>query len=230
MRVLIGIPTRGEGSPSPFFWQCVCDLRPIPGVQVLPPFVASSGVIPGTRNQICRKALEVGADYVWMLDDDQPFAPDDLAKLLAHDKDIVVPLSLRRGKPFAPLIYDRIDEQGGAHQHYLTPFESGLIPVAGAGLAGVLIKRTVLDALGDPWFAFERSHYNGDDYAEDFPFYRRVAEAGFTVYCDLDVRFGHRITAYVWPVKQNGVWMTAMADDAPFAFAPQPQSPLTIAR
>jgi hypothetical protein len=188
-------------------------------------FRTIGGVVVRGRNEIVREALRMEADYIWFLDDDQPFQETDVDKLLAHDLDAVIPLSCRRGAPFLPLIYDRL-EQGHASQRFLLDHESGLIKVAGAGMAGLLIRLEVLKRMGaDGWFEFYHPPNNFDDYAEDFPFYKRLAELGYQLYCDLDVRFGHEYTCVVYPVKQQGKWYTALADDKPICLMPQMAPP-----
>jgi hypothetical protein len=225
-KVLIGYPCR-EYLPCSAFNDSLANLETFPGV--LPIFQARTGVLPGQRNRICREAQRVGADWVWMLDDDQLFAPDTLKKLLAHNVDAVIGIALRRKPPFAPLLYDRIDSDGGAHQFYLKPYHSGLIPIAGAGLGSLLIRREVLDAIGDPWFTFERSRLNDDDYAEDFPFYQKLREAGFQLHADLNVRILHSFSAFISAQRgKDGQWMTVMSEEQPFAAMPPAEDPSRI--
>lgn len=224
--VLIGYATR-DYSPCPAFYDCLAKLETLP--KTLVPFQSRTGVLPGQRNRICREAQRLGVDWVWMLDDDQLFDPLALKKLISHGLDAVIGLSLRRKPPFAPLIFDRLDADGNAHQYYLKKHENGVIPIAGAGMGSLLIRRSVLDAMGDPWFQFERSIGNYDDYAEDFPFYRKLRETGTQLHCDLNVRLGHAFTSYLWPTRdKDGNWQTTMADDQPFATFPSAQDPSPI--
>ena len=226
VKVLIGIPRR-ESAPSTSFYDCLAALETVPGTCIGK--AGRTGVLPGARNRIVREAREMDAEFVWWLDDDALFAPDALVKLLAHDVDVVTGLHLKRKPPFAPYLYDWIDAESGAHQYWLQRGDHGLraMPGGGAGMNGLLIRRSVLDAMGDPWFTFERLPGNNDDYAEDFPFYRRIAEMGVTFHVAFNVRFGHEFRCGLWPTKnKDGNWETVMADDAPFlgmpAAAPAP--------
>lgn len=234
--ILIGIPTALGGRFRPFD---VCVSKLVAYVNQTPdlpftlaggePFWAMTGVVPAARNRIVREALRQGADYIWWLDDDQPFHPHDLEKLFAHKLDAVLPLSPRRNAPFQPLLNDRMDDTGHALQHWLAPHESGLIAVASAGMAGLLIKTSCFAALGaDGWFEFYHPPTNFDDYAEDYPFYRKLAASGVQLYCDLDVRFGHQISCVAYLVKQQGAWVTVLADQEPFCAFPQPSHPLGV--
>lgn len=231
-KIVVGIPCQLHGAYRPFD-VCVASLQKYhPEIEVIH---GMTGVVPGARNRIVRAAIERKADYIWWLDDDQPFNPGgpgtpeplgDLERLLAHGKDAVIPLSLRRGAPFMPLIYDDVSDNWNARQHYLQAHESGLIPVAGAGMAGLLIKMSALLKMGDDgWFEFMHPPENFDDYAEDFPFYKRLAASGTQLYCDLDTRFGHAVTCVAYPVKQDGQWTTVLADVGPFVAFPQPVDP-----
>jgi hypothetical protein len=203
------------------------------GVRDCEVFHAISGVVPAARNRIVRKALQVGAEYVWFLDDDQPFypgtetKPSDLDRLLAHGLDAVLPLSPRRGPPFLPLLYNYIDESGWTTQRYLDDHEHGLVKIAGAGMAGLLIKTECFKKMGgDGWFEFFHPDDNPDDYSEDFPFYRKLAKAGYQLYCDLDIPFGHATTTTAYIIKQEGKWFTLFADSEPFNMIPQLKHPM----
>lgn len=234
--ILIGIPCDESGGYRPFDVN-LADFIGYAQSASLPftisgnaPYYGMTGVVPGARNRIVREAFRRNVDYLWFLDDDQPFHFQDLEKLFAHGKDAIVPLSPRRKAPFLPLLIDRIEDDWTAVQHWLRDYESGLIKVAGAGMAGLLVKMSVLSALGtDGWFEFVHPPTNWDDYAEDFPFYRKLGKAGFQLWCDLDVRFGHAVRSVAYLVKQHGKWMTALADSEPFVMIPQPVHPLGIA-
>ena len=93
-------------------------------------------------------------------------------------------------------------------------------------MAGLLITTAALREMGpDGWFEFVHPPDNFDDYAEDFPFYRKLADQGVQLYCDLSVRFGHEFTGVAYIVKQQGKWVTVLADSEPFVAFPQPVPP-----
>jgi hypothetical protein len=78
---------------------------------------------------------------------------------------------------------------------------------------------------GDGWFEFVSPPGAPDDYAEDFPFYRKMEAAGIPLYCDLDVSFGHRVSSVAFCLKQEGRWLTVLSDTQPFTAFPQPEVP-----
>lgn len=223
-RIMVAIPCDEMGGYRPFDVVLAQFLKQTPNADVR---YGMTGVVPGARNRLVRMALKEEWDYIWWLDDDQPFHPDDMKKLMAHHVDAVVPLSLRRRAPFTPLLYDEVSDIGHARQHWLSDHERGLIKVAGAGMAGLLIKTDCFRAMGtDGWFEFVHPPDNFDDYAEDFPFYKKLGQSGYQLYCDLEVRFGHAVTSVAYPVRQHGKWMTVLADHEPFCGFPQPEHPL----
>lgn len=239
-RILIGIPCLVEGRVFRAFDQAVAltCARPREEFEIInqAPYFSMSGVVPGARNRIVRQAIAIGADYIWMLDDDQPFDPGtieragDLDRLFARQLEAVIPLSVRRGSPFFPLIYDSVDGEGDkkwqARQHYMQDHEAGLIRVAGAGLAGLLMTTESYRKIGlDGWFEFVHSPGAIDDYAEDFPFYRKMEAANIPLYCDLDVSFGHRVSSVAFCLKQQGKWVTVLSDTEPYVAFPQPAVP-----
>jgi GT2 family glycosyltransferase len=157
--------------------------------------------VVGNCNAICRKMI---GDWVWIMGDDHVFNPDILLRLLEHDVDIVVPLVFTRTPPYKPVVMSRevgLDEHGHVEYEVAWLPETGLHEVHAAGSAGMLIRRHVLDAVGDPWFATDGKGLN-----EDLAFCRRAREAGARIYCDVDVQMGHIAPHTIWPEHRDGGW------------------------
>lgn len=221
-RVMVAIPCDEMGGYRPFDVNLAQFLKQTPNADVR---YGMTGVVAGARNRLVRMAIEENWDYIWWLDDDQPFHPEDFKKLMAHGLDAVVPLSLRRGAPFLPLLYDSFDGWH-ARQHWLSDHEKGLLKVAGAGLAGLLIKTECFRKMAtDGWFELVHPPGNFDDYAEDFDFYRKLQKLGVELYCDLEVRFGHMVTSVAYPIRVHGVWHTVLAKNEPIVSFPQMKDP-----
>lgn len=156
-------------------------------------------------NNLCRKLLEnKKMQWLWILGDDHLFLPDVLTRLLAKCKDIVVPLCAKRTHPFHPVIYTRKESK-----YYQINWESlknrtGLIEVDGVGNAGMLIRRNVIEKLGDDWhrMGWQIPEHGGSD----LYFCKRATEEGFQLYVDLDNHIGHIAHMGVWPVTTvNGL-------------------------
>lgn len=152
------------------------------------------------RNQLVRWMLEANEEWMLFLDDDHVFAPDLLARLLSHEKDIVAALCLRRDEPYSPFCFQAITASGkfqaiDLHQHAADE----LLQVATVGTGAMLVRRRVFEQLADPWFKIAES-------GEDMLFCQAAACAGFEIYCDLGARLGHLTTAVVWPTTTEKGW------------------------
>lgn len=171
-------------------------------------------------------------EWVFILDDDHTFQTDILLRLLDRRVDCVVPLYMQRRPPFFPVAYATRNPNGSCDHVTFEDLEghSGLFPIVSAGKSGVLIRRPVLAKLagadcvcpyevGDPghpnprrhapdcpwptvtWFEHERQ------IGEDHVFFRRVLEAGFPLYCDLDHTLEHITPFKVRPYRSpEGKW------------------------
>jgi hypothetical protein len=150
------------------------------------------------------RALRDEDEWVWIVGDDHVFQADTLTRLLDRDADMIVPLCVRRGPPF-PLVHygDPVDEDSPYRRvmqfDYLPdnddPFEvqaTGSLP---------LIRRHVLDEVGDPWF--ENTPGRMD---EEFGFCAKVRAAGFRVLVDPSVTVGHIGEIVTYPQRGSDGW------------------------
>lgn len=147
---------------------------------------------------------ESAGDWVWFIDDDHTFEPDVLLRLLDRKVEIIQPMVATRKPPYHPYVYKREGKE------FITPSWDE-VPVTGisawdaVGSGGMLIRRTVLDALKDPWF--EEGKIVSDSLGEDLYFCVKAQELGFKIHTDSDVRMGHLTTAEVWPShNKEGQW------------------------
>ncbi len=163
-----------------------------------------------STDALIEEMLERGKDWFWLMGDDHVWSPNLLEKLLAHDVDIVVPLCLMRNPPYRPVIWSSADSEDEMNRVDLDNHpDGGLIEVALAGGAGMLVKRHVFEALEQPWF--EAGRGATVKVGEDYNFCDKAREAGFKVYCDLDAHLGHCSTTVVWPVREYDGWTYAFS-------------------
>lgn len=149
-------------------------------------------------NNCIREALDgdKGTGWVHIQADDHVYTPDLLLRLLNRDVDVIVPLIYMRSPPFRPVVFkDYTEGEGYMPYRWGELPEQGLMKVFAAGTGGMLIRRRVLDAIGDPWFQYVQ----GGNLNEDLIFCRRVREAGFDIWLDVDVQMGHCGTFIVAP-------------------------------
>jgi hypothetical protein len=146
--------------------------------------------------------------WVWLMGDDHVYAPALPIALLNRNVDVVVPLCLNRYPPFDPTIRH---VTGGLKFLEELP-TSGLYELGEGetvGDAGMLIRRRVLEAIGDPWYDRLRHGSLGVD---DQEFIAKVKRAGFKVYVDIDNRIGHMSPFIMTPVVDDkGAWHVHLA-------------------
>lgn len=161
-------------------------------------------------NNIAYRFLENPAhlDWLFLVEDDHIFPPDTLMRLLAHKKDIVSGIYLQRRVPFAPMMFERVDEKGLIYHRFLQKGDKGLIKVAACGGGCLLIRRKVLEKIPQPWWTYGNS-IHPDSTNHDVNFCREATKAGFEIFVDLDLPIVHMTYIPVVPVRnEDGSWST----------------------
>jgi hypothetical protein len=149
------------------------------------------------------------AEWAWVLADDHTFAADTLIRLLADNVPVVVPVVSSRHAPYRPVLFSR-EGQAGHFEVFdwsEIPHE-GLFVLAGAGSAGMLIRRSALDAVGDPWF--EAGRIRPDETGEDTWLSHKFALAGVPVVADCAVTMTHLTTMTLVPQRTPHGWMVGL--------------------
>lgn len=141
------------------------------------------------RNFLVKKALDVGADYVWFVDSDMVIIPKTFDKLLNEDKDIISALAFRKYYRSLPTIY-----KNTPNGYKIIPIKvfGPIIEVDAVGMGCTLIKTEVFEKMEKPWFKFEvidkdKMHYVG----EDITFCKYAQKAGFKIYCHTGIVAEH---------------------------------------
>lgn len=155
-------------------------------------------------------------DWVWFLGDDHSFQPDTLMKLLDRNVDVVVPISPIKVAPFTPCVIHGPSD--GRIWHPDMPLYEwselsgeGLMALPQGdfiGQAGMLVRKHVLDAIGDPWF--KCGQLDPGRLQEDMFFCREIQQKGFTVWVDRDIIFNHWFINGVTAVKHKGEYVPAI--------------------
>lgn len=172
--------------------------------------MASASVVENLNHVI--RQLRDEDEWVWILGDDHVWEPDCLMRLLdaldeTPEADIIVPLVTKRNPPWHLVLFREAGEYDDGLPRW-QPLgwdeipETGVFEVDAAGSAGMLIRRHVLDAIGDPWF---RSS-GGVILNEDVMFCRDARQLGYRVYASADVTMGHLGIFNVRPMWRGGRW------------------------
>lgn len=159
-------------------------------------------------------------DWCWFLGDDHAFAPDILFKFLDYNVDVVVPIAPCKVFPFAPCVI-HAPEDGSIYNEDMPLYTweelsgHGLFALPKGdfiGQAGMLVKKKVLDAIGDPWF--KGGKINPGRMAEDLWFCHEIQELGFTVWIDQDTIFDHWFPVGITAKRHEGEWVPAIRSGA----------------
>jgi hypothetical protein len=142
-------------------------------------------------------AMKPEHQWLCILADDHECPPDMLLRLLAHDVPLVAPLCLLRTPPYHPSIFRVVE--GGYQSYALAELHGhhGLFPSDTFGGPGMVIRREVLEAIGQPFFVNDPGHPTSP--REDLYSVNRCRLAGYQPYTDLDLFIGHCFAGVMYP-------------------------------
>ena len=166
-------------------------------------------VIDISRDKAVQMAIQSGAKWLFFLDADIMAPPDTLTRLLAHDKDIVGALYVRRhNPPFNEMLRLRTDGLLGLRPIQDGEYEPGsLVEVDAIATGCMLIKTEVFDKVkpfqltidGQParpaYFLWTEWRVN-PGMSEDFSFCVRARQSGIQIFCDTSIQAKH-----IGPIK-----------------------------
>lgn len=159
----------------------------------------ASSRIAYNRNYLVDQAQKFGATHMLFIDADSIVPSDALLKLLDYKKDIVCASTCHRSDEFEhALIGTFVNQEVMMDTSQLT--EATII-----GMPLMLIDMKVFDKLEKPYFA-EPPGDSGDIIPEDAYFCTKVRDAGYKIWCDMDLstQIGH-VGTKVYQVKTSDV-------------------------
>ena len=173
--------------------------------------VTASASVVENLNTVIRQ-LRPEDEWVWIIGDDHVWESDCLTRMLeilddTPQADILVPLVTKRNPPWYLVLF----REAGYYEDGIPQWDplkweeipdSGVFEVDAAGSAGMLIRRAVLDAIGDPWF----ENSDGRILNEDVMFCQRARQLGYRVFATADVTIGHLGIFNVRPLRKEGRW------------------------
>lgn len=198
---VIGIPTFGTVSTE---WALNFHMLGV-GLAVYVGYYPVKGKrVDVAKEEICQKAVNDGADWVFLIDDDVMPPPNTLLKMtkMAFGPpyyDIINGVYFSKSEPPMPLMF-RGDMKGS----YWNWHVGDVVKIDAAGAGCTFIKTKVLKKiekeLGKPWFSVDYN-YNPEDpndfsppsagATEDLYFYKKARTCGFQTWCDTSIQCIH---------------------------------------
>lgn len=148
-----------------------------------------------SRNNLARKAISAGADYVMWFDSDMTFQPDTLNAMIKEleekQLDFLSGIYYRRVPPYKTVLFDSLEiiEGEGCRWTCMDDVPDGLFEIAGCGFGCVLMSTDVLMSVV--------AKFNGrmfdplEDLGEDLAFCWRARQCGYKLYADSAYQCGH---------------------------------------
>ena len=151
-------------------------------------------LIGAAREIICQNAVNLGADYVFMFDDDMDFDSDIPIRLWRNQVPVCGALAFTAREPIAPVIFNfqkRWDIDNHREAHDVIPVmdyqRDQLFQVDAFGTGACLISCDVFRTIPRPWF-------QSTGCGEDIFFCCRCLEYGIPVYVDSRIKTRHKPT------------------------------------
>jgi hypothetical protein len=141
-----------------------------------------SSILPHSREQLCRWAIEQGSTHTLWIDSDMKFPKDTLLRFLARDEPIIGINAMTRRPVF------RCTAQSARKVPLRTNEDStGLEKVYRMGFGLMWIRTEIFKAMEPPRFDFKYLPEEGTWRGEDFDFFERARELGHDFYVDHDL-------------------------------------------
>lgn len=207
MKILIAVPTFENIYPDTF--KSIYDLDK-GGHDVRFTYVRGYDCATA-RNRIAQTALDVGADFVLMVDNDVVLPKDALINLLDGIEDVCIGYyahrdtdNVYRGRTCVCKLgwFNYPLESEYTAQELAKLRENGeyKVQIHGGGSGCALIRTEVFQNLKYPWYDWV--NYNDNNrgmLSEDLYFCEKCHKAGIHVYTDTRVACGHMLRRIQWP-------------------------------
>ena len=177
-KVLLGLPNGGSVKTKTMVSVVRNILR---NAEILDFFPVAGALGPENRNALAEHAVEHDYTHLWLVDADMWFHDDALAKLLAHDLDIVGLPYNRRGLPLETTV--RIQDEHGVVGVPTGPMPKDVFACYATGSGCQLVKVSALRRIPKPWFSTAYSD-EGKFMDDAVWFGQQAARAGIQVCCD----------------------------------------------
>jgi GT2 family glycosyltransferase len=141
-------------------------------------------------------------DYILWIDSDMVFEPEDLFKLLEHDKDVISGVYKMSDDVNYATVETMDDEFFAQNMYYqflqredVKHKNKKLFRVDYTGMGWMLVKRGVIEKMKYPWFYPRKKEWKARGWSEfvwdDVEFCMRVRELGHDIWIDPNIIIGH---------------------------------------
>lgn len=215
MKILIAIPSFDERAVFTKCFEGIWNLDKCGAETEL--YFATGYDCATARNKIAQHSLDVGADYVLMVDSDTIIPEDAIRNMLDDAKDVCLGFyahrdtdNIYRGRTNICKLY-----QPDGEKYFNYPLESEYtaedmaqareagqykIQVHGGGMGCAFIKTEVFDRMTYPWYDWVNyADNNKGMLSEDLYFCEQLKYLGIPVYTDSRVGCGHILRQAQWP-------------------------------
>ena len=213
MKILIAVPTFETIFPDTY--KAIYELDP--GEHRLTFEYVRGYDCATARNRIVQKALDLGVDYVLMVDNDVVLPKDALINLIEGEPDVVLGYyahrdndNIYRGRTCVCKLFN---EKGAKYFNY--PIESEYtgaelkklaeagkykVQIHGGGMGCALIKVSIFKKLRYPWYDWVNyPDGNRGMLSEDLYFCEQLKRLVIPIYTDTRVGCGHMLRHIQWP-------------------------------
>jgi len=156
-------------------------------------------------------------EWAWFLGDDHWFAPGTLMKFLSYNVDVVVPITPCKTAPWLPCVIHGPGPGKPMWEEDMLLYRweelsgEGLLALPQGdfiGQAGMLVRKSVLDTLGYPWF--KCGQFDHGRLQEDIKFCSDLQQLGYTVWVDQSVIFDHYMVMGITARRHEGKYAPAL--------------------
>ena len=213
MRILIAVPTFESIFPDTF--KSIWDLDKC-GHEVLFEFVRGYDCATA-RNRIAQRSLDLGTDYVLMVDNDVVLRKDAIFNLTDDFKDVCLGYyahrdndNIYRGRTCVCKLYDDEgtkyfnyplkSEYSAEELHELSENGTHKLQIHGGGMGCAFISTAMFRRLSYPWYDWVNYRdENRGMLSEDLYFCELCRKDGIPIYTDTRVECGHILRRVQWP-------------------------------
>lgn len=199
--LVIAIPTTSEARMSLTWMEATTGMSMPLGTSAAR-FWSKEMSIAEARNQLCKRALDIGAEYIVFIGDDVIVPPNTVISMLEKigrsyhvegnmlKADMITGIYWTKGYPSMPYLWN-----GALKGPHLDWKVGDFFPVDLAGCDCLMIRCEVLRHMPYPWFSTDWTWEEGQKVSslttEDFYFFTKARQHGFRLFADTSIQCSH---------------------------------------